>query len=416
MARPKAGPRVSKPYFCKGRPTNPWKIVCYGFDPAGKGDGGASKPKTEYLASEEDALIYKRVCERKLTKLLERTVEDAIDEWSKYRTLQELSVATHSCTKYDLLHMFPLEPIASIGWKGRTLTPLSAVSREVLRGLYLAFVERPGPKGERYSAANHRKALSRAKTFLRYCMDVGWLSEEHVDKATKVKGVGRVHKGKDQLLRDDIRKWETMAWTRTSPQALNNLESPARVLWRRWRATAALIAFRHGIRTSAIARLQVKHLDDGGTVLSAPFIKNRGSLVKPYMAPDLQALMAELCDGRDREEYVFGRRRGKGWVTKSVKEICAAAGVPLMTAHAMRGTMASSDYREHGDIGRTASRLGDTAAVALDHYVTPQAQADGDAIRIQRALEARPRVGPKRTENFGKTLSDKENVPIEDAK
>jgi integrase len=153
-------------------------------------------------------------------------------------------------------------------------------------------------------------------------------------------------------------------------------------------------------------------------VLVGPYLKNDGSTVRFKMTrePRLHALVLSLAEGLPREGYLFGRRRGRGWVRKAVQEICDAAGLPRMTAHGMRGTMASHDYGDHGDIDRTAARLGDTAAVALDHYVSADARIEGDAIRIQRALRAVPRAAPARAESFANSLSDKENDDLKAAK
>jgi len=75
------------------------------------------------------------------------------------------------------------------------------------------------------------------------------------------------------------------------------------------------------------------------------------------------------------------------WVLRSVRRICATAGVPSVPAHGLRGTHArlAVEAGISGDV--VAASLGhESFAVTAAHYAGADAVADAAADRVARAL------------------------------
>lgn len=217
------------------------------------------------------------------------------------------------------------------------------------------------------SAASHRGALAEAKTFLRWCVAQHYLEASPLED---VKGVGRRRKGKTQLRFEEARKWYKVA-----------LELAGRG---DDGAIAALLAPILGPRASEIVALRVRDVDrrsDPADTLWIADSKTPAGRRALEVPAELRPLLAALSRGRPGEAWLFPTGKGetgrhwRDWVRKQVHRICAAAGVPRVSAHGMRGL--------HATIALELGATGALVAGALGHEderTTRSSYADAERV------------------------------------
>lgn len=225
------------------------------------------------------------------------------------------------------------------------------------------------------SADTHRNYLSEAKTFMRWCVDRGWLKESPLEK---VVGIGRRKQGKPQLHGDEARKlWGWLLWKaqRKDDTAL---------------AVAMLLSM--GLRSSEITKRVVRDVDDGGTVLRISKGKTRRSNRAVVIPAPLDALVAQLAKGRDPLAPLFATPEGghhtKSWLRLALKKrFCDEAGVPYVPPHGLRGTFATL-AEEAGEASRAvAATLGhESTETTHAHYTAPEAVTRARQDRALRAI------------------------------
>ena len=217
------------------------------------------------------------------------------------------------------------------------------------------------------SADYHRNALAEVKTFLRWCVEKKWLRE---NPAEMIKGKDRRHKGKKQLRIDEFRKWLTQAQLEAATQQ---------------GAVAAMMAALMGLRASEIAQRIVRDVDDDCRIVWVTD-EAEGQEVKTEAAkravdvPDLlRPYLQAHVKGRSADAWLFPgdikKKRNKkkpshvdrGWIRKWVQRICKAAGVPLVSAHGMRGLFATlGALRQLEEVARAMGH--EETATTVGHY------------------------------------------------
>ena len=212
--------------------------------------------------------------------------------------------------------------------------------------------------------------LAQAKTFFRWMTARGWL--KHPDALKDIEVLGRRKKGKPQLTEDESKR----------------LLECALVLGRSGDvgAIAAATALVLGMRTSEIADRIVRDLDAGGTKLRITSAKTAAGVRTMKVPAVLQPLLKALAVGKQPSDRLFGVVN-RHWVLRSVRRICATAGVPSVPAHGLRGTHArlAVEAGISGDV--VAASLGhESFAVTAAHYAGSDAVADAAADRVARAL------------------------------
>jgi integrase len=145
----------------------------------------------------------------------------------------------------------------------------------------------------------------------------------------------------------------------------------------------------------------VGDLAEGGTVLivrerkgGAPAreatVKNAGSVRRLFLHRQLQPLVASLAAGRPGEALLFslGRCRGEAQnLRRKVHQICAAAGVPSVTTHSLRGWYATSVYKRSLDPNQTAAMLGHSDfGMTESCYLDPNTVARARVEHVGRLL------------------------------
>jgi integrase len=147
-------------------------------------------------------------------------------------------------------------------------------------------------------------------------------------------------------------------------------------------AVAALLALWTGLRASEIVQLAVRDVDvgveDGRRVtwLWVVDSKTTAGRRQVEVPPELGELLEQLSKDRlpgawlfptTRRSQTWHRRRE--WVLGAVKRFCAAAGVPVVSAHGLRGTNATLADRAGVAPREVARSLGhEDERTAAEHY------------------------------------------------
>ena len=248
--------------------------------------------------------------------------------------------------------------------------PLTDLTTAKCRALYADLRQRVSPRTKRaYSVDSHRNTLAEARMLAKFSVGKRWLRANPIDQ---VEGLGKRRHGKEQLRVDEARRW--MA---TATELANGGDAGA---------VAAMMALLLGMRASEIVGRVVRDLDDEGRLIWIPFAKTeagrRTLQVPDLLRPHLQA----LAKGKLPDASLFGQH-WRDWVRKSVRRICESSGVPMVTAHGMRGL--------HSTLAMAAGVTGHVVAASLGHesvattvqsYAKPEAVAGAQQRRALKVL------------------------------
>lgn len=242
----------------------------------------------------------------------------------------------------------------------------------------------------------HRNELGQVKTFIRWCIEQGWIWR---DPFARVKPIGKRRRGKKQLRIAETRRVVAIALTdaRRSDDACDH-----RQRFHRLSSLAVLVALYLGMRAGEVVNIRRRDIDDGGRLLWIPDAKTENGRRTLEVADVLRPLLLAraLECGDNPEARLFPRSRG--WVRDNVKRLCRAAGVPEVTAHGARGIHATIAARMGTTSHAVAMALGQGGdQVAKRHYIQPgtleQAKRDEFARTIghvaQTGEESSPAAG-----------------------
>jgi integrase len=232
------------------------------------------------------------------------------------------------------------------------------------------------------SVDTHRNILAEVKTFLRWCVDQGWLRS---NPAERLQGIGR-RRPRGKSLRPDgeqMKIREARAWY-VAALDLAKLGDEG--------ATAALVACLLGLRASEIVSRRVRHLDEdqqAGDLLWIPCSKTESGKRQLEVPEELRLLLNVLAEGKGQDRFLFeaskpsvgspdGQPHWRDWPRHQVHRICDLVKVPRVTAHAMRGVLATVSY-ERGVAGHLiAATLGHSdERVSQNAYAAPGSAASG---------------------------------------
>lgn len=289
-----------------------------------------------------------------------QTIREALKAYKKYQEAKGNRATSVTTTQHRLKSFFEDD-----------LTPFHQLTLAKCRKWYEALVARQ-------KSDTHRNALAEARTFLRWCRKQRWL---YHDPLEELEPVGKRTHGKPQLQVDQSRLWFAKALELAAGG------DPG--------AVAALMAVLLGLRASEIVRRRVGDLDDEGRLLHVPTSKTRKGIRTMEVPAILRPHLRALATGRKPDDPLLGQWKGRwhyrDFVRDHVHEICDAAKVPRVTAHAMRGL--------HSTIPIAAGVTPEIVAAALGHEsadTTLESYADPAAVEVarRRAL-LRVLVGPE---------------------
>jgi integrase len=151
-------------------------------------------------------------------------------------------------------------------------------------------------------------------------------------------------------------------------------------------AVAALLILYLNLRSGEVVSHIVRDVDDEGRVLWVPTSKTEAGKRVLEVAPVLVPLLWALAKDRKPDEPLFGVH-WRDWPRKWVQQICRLAGVPLITAHGMRGTHASLATRFGSTSRAVMAAMGHTSEkVTLQSYTDFSALAEAQQHQVLRVL------------------------------
>jgi len=315
--RQRRGERILGPY----EQHNGWRVV--EIDAHGKRE-------STLFATEEKAQRYKDLLLAELQKE-EHTTKSALTQYLGYLTEKGTQEQSRDVTEWAIEQFFP-EPI-----------PLQLLSSKRCQKLYDEMRTRPSPRTKKPLAADtHRNMLSQVKSFLAWCVERGWV---RANPCADVKGIGKrrprgksLGKAGNELRVRDAREWYGMALFKANRGDEG--------------AVAALVALLLGMRASEIVTRRVSDLDEDtapADLLWIPCSKTPAGR-RTLEVPDvLRPLLVQCTANKAPERHLFEAdfRDGvsvphwRDWILHNVHRICDAAKVARVTAHAMRGLLAT---------------------------------------------------------------------------
>lgn len=312
---PKKPDRVLGPY----KQHNGWRIIEI---------DGYGERVSSLFDTEAKALRYRAVVEAKLTQNAV-TTESALVEYKAHLRAAGDKPESIDVVEWAVLLFFP------------EAVPLSLLSAKRCAKLYEDIRTRPSKVTKKPLANDtHRGALARVKAFLEWCRQAprGWIKE---NPFAEVRGVGKLRprgkslgKSGNELRVKGAREWyaKALALAADGDQG----------------AIAGLTALLLGMRAGEIVSRRVRDLDEDaapGDLLWIPCSKTaagRRTLEVPdVLRPHLLACAEGKAGDRHIFELAVGQPHDNGWIRRQVHRICKAAGVPVVTAHAMRGLLAT---------------------------------------------------------------------------
>lgn len=224
------------------------------------------------------------------------------------------------------------------------------------------------------AADTHRAELAETRRFF------AWAAKKRYVRGNvfgEVEPVGKKSKGKAQLHVDEARKFLAYAFDLADSAPIHDKTyegAHARG------ALGALCALLLGMRASEVAGLAVRDVDDEGRIV---WVAEEDGKTDAARRPlKVQPMLAErlwkLAQGRGGSEPLWTERHTRQWTLKTVKRMCEDAGVPIVTAHGLRGTLATLATANGADLLDLAKMLGhaDGGKVAEQHYIKPGTRAE----------------------------------------
>jgi integrase len=199
---------------------------------------------------------------------------------------------------------------------------------------------------------------------------------EHLRKQGMVRGdvlrhievkKGKKKRGKVQGRVDEARKLVEVALAAGDPAAV-----------------AVVVALSFGTRPGEVVDMKVRDVDAGAAILWVDGTKTDAAKRAANVPPALQPILLKQADGRTGDSLLFlfeaQRKRAaknptkarRDFLNRRLAQLCKAAGLPRLTAHALRG-MHSSFARERGATAAdVVAMLGHRSyATTARHYLAP---------------------------------------------
>lgn len=313
----------------------------------------------------ETAAKAERYKELVLAKLArpEHTTASALEEYKKHLVEKGNKPETNFVITWAIEQFFP-QPIA-----------LSRLTAAKCEALYTDLRTRPMPNTKQPLAADtHRGMLARVKQFVLWCMSRGWVD---TNPMADVRGIGRRRPRGKSLGKagTELRIREARAWYGKALELAGAGDDGA---------VAVLVAMLLGMRAREIVSRRVQDIDDDQEpcdLLWIPCSKTPAGRRTLEVPEVLRPLLARCCANKTPTQYVFehdGRPYITRWIIRNVHRVCDLAAVPRVTAHAMRGLLATITA-ERGLAGHLiAATLGHTDERMTYHaYAAPGAPQQG---------------------------------------
>ncbi len=321
------------------------------------------RKRTRKLSSFKEAIAMKKKVEEEFYGCPSITIENALGEYREY-LLQ---------VKQNQQETMEVTMIRLKGFFQNGDLPLQELTEELGIRLYRALLLK-------YAVATHRRMLVEAKTFLNWCIQNRWLTKNPFQN---IQGQGRGSKGKKQLHFDEAKRWMKVALDLAHRGDT--------------KAIVALSTLLLGLRSKELVSLSVRDVDQGGRLLWVPGTKSRAAKRHIEVPMVLQPFLLKLCKRRNPEERLFlnspggqyeGKPHHRTFPRKQVIKICKLAGVPLVSAHGMRGLHSTLAIQAGTSPHMVAQSLGhESIKTTLSHYASPDSMQKHQQQKLLNMLE-----------------------------
>lgn len=339
------GPRATGPYHrTREGWADRWVITIHGTD--GRRTD-ASYPTREAAEGALDEF-------NKASRLVQvASVEQAVNDYFAHKRAMRVKESTLKTTGFRLANFF-----------GDLSLPIADLSKRDCEKMY-----------ERRAAAvkpdTFLNELGEAKRFLKWAakkryVKVNPLASFELDEKPKRK------RGKPQLHADEARAFMNLAFEQVDAHDMSQMTTDGA---KARSSLAALCALLLAERTSEIVGMKVRDIDSEGLIIWVA--EDDGKTHAARRAVKAPPMLAErlwtLAKDRDGHEPLWRAAYHRRWPLRAVKRICEEAGVPEMTAHGLRGTLATLAKANGVPLIDLAAFLGhaDGGTVANRHYIKP---------------------------------------------
>lgn len=349
----KKGERILGPY---GQPEG-WRVI--EVDANGK-------RSSSMFDSEAKAEKYIELMRASLDKPA-HTTETAWLEYKAHMTANGRKPDSIASCEWALRQFFP-EPVS-----------ISTLTEGRCQRLYDDVRTRPSKAtGKPLAADTHRTALAYMKAMFSWCASKprNWIKE---NPFADVKAEGELRPRGKSLGKsgNELRVKGAREWYRAALDMAGAGDQGA---------IAGLVALLLGMRANEIVSRRVadvEHYDEPADALWIPCSKTPAGR-RTLEVPDvLRPFLLSLTEGKDEHRPLFEASPGKAhpreWVRKVVHRVCDRAGLPRVTAHAMRGLLATITA-EQGMAGHLiAATLGHTSYEGMTRkaYAAPGSHETG---------------------------------------
>jgi integrase len=377
MARPKAPPRARlyEEKLRDGRTRYRVRVI----------EDGRSQ--NSIFWNQRDAATFAVAAEREMVHRAGRPIATLLDEYfAEKELLGRASRKTCAEQRPRLLHML----------RDHLHARISDISPQRAQSLYEDLIRQPSRKtGRQLETASHRFYLELGRGFFAWAVRKGHLLKSPF---ADVRPIGRPSTGKRQL-----RAAEAERFMNTALRMYDEGEDGLAL------ASALLLIF--GLRAGEALSRRVRDVDcvkgkwllwvDAEGDRNSVTLKTRNARrhyeVPAFLAPRLARLVA----GRSTDAWLFGGSQAGGprcrqLLWSAVRRICAAAGVPAVCPHSLRGLNATLGVEAGVMPHAVAAALGHGSfAVTARHYAQPEAIVSARAARVIEVLELEPPTPPQ---------------------
>lgn len=333
---------------------------------------------SETVLTEEEALRMKAALEAELRQMEGIKLRQALDDYAEHLRQKGNKPSSVEGTLGKLALFF-----------GETDITVSELTPTYCVALYKRLTIEPRKNQRVLSVDSHRGYLAGAKTFLTWVVAQRWLRENPL-KA--VVGIGRRRRGKAQLGIDESRALSHKALELAKAGDLG--------------ALAVLLLLWLGLRASELVNLRARDVDDEGRVLwirdphdakGPSHLKTRAARRAPAVPTFLRRLLVQLAKKTPlRTAPLFGEH-WRDWPRLQTARLCRLAGVPVVTAHGLRGMRATLSLLTGENPDLVARKLGHTSSrITFAAYAAPGTRDAIEQDRLTRALSKKPSSAKKK--------------------
>lgn len=340
---PYSGPRATGPYAKRreGRATL-WIVTIHGAD--GRRTDASYSSEAEATKIRDDFNAANRREEVV-------TVEAAVDAYLAFKeSVDGCKKSTLATTTFRLAGL--IGPVYDL--------ELDRVSKAQAAKLY----------EKRYTAVatdTHRSELKEVRRFFVWAVKKRYVRG---NPFADVEPVGKKSKGKVQLHADEARTFLAHVFQVADSAPICDVTYEG---MHARGALGALCMLLLALRASEAAGLRVRDVDDEGRLLWVAEEEGKTEAARrPLRVPDLLAeRLWSLAQERGGSEPLWIEEHTRQWSLKAVKRLCVSAGVPVVTAHGLRGTLATLATAAGVGLLDLSKMLGhaDGGKVATQHYI-----------------------------------------------